>query len=1635
MSDEMKDLTGKIEEQANNLDEIAKKKEEVEAVEQDAVDEYGNLVKLIPTPNFTDCQAVGTLLPINMANEIVSNISRAAEQENLVEFIRVKLGYTSKIKVCKCFSSEQIDALVLAIKAYEQGNGFIIGDMAGIGKGRVCAGIMRFAYMNNIIPVFITQKPYLFNDIYRDFADIEGIGSDSTQVSILPKPLVLHSDGVIMTINGNSAIPTAQGVKVSTPDGQVKFTYINDKKPNSINEICRVLTEDIEKSGNVSLGQDFNCVMLPYSIISQGQKQLRRNFLKSIAPNAYFVFDESHNAASSNASSNVLRHSLELVEKSKGVLFSSATYAKNPNVFGLYVVKTSLSKAVPSLESINDALKVGGENVAEYIASGLCKEGQMIRRVRSFSDCPKITEYVGMKRDVDAFGNTVYQDMLDDKQGEFFNEAIQYYKQMRDFAISDRSKKAVKNAIDRAIRNLGYLLADEKGLKSISSESDKTKRDKLRKDWISRNRNKWVAEYETDNISRYKATFRSNLFLAVKAKYAADKVIECLNTPIPYTNIDGTTGYAPQKPVIAIATTGETIFSDLDLKDGDRIQNDFSVYLQSIYNRLFRGKLVLRQVDGNFFESKKDLAADGIDITEEVTEWVVTNSDFDDFGAQVDMIQAKLAAYQSNLPFSVIDYIRDRIETTRRSSVYFDDPNMPVKAKYGNLSSPNYTFQEGTSRSHMLVKDGNEWVYTKNNRIKSTSALFKGFNNGNYDVMLINVVASTGGSAQSSFKEGMDVRPRNMFVIQFELDINVEVQKRGRVNRTGQINFPTYTYIITKIPVETRMYLMLRKKLRKLDANTSADQTASSKTAEITDYRGNPIEDIFNNYGYDVFVNQFIADPANAKYKTILDGLKFMGAAAQSAASTAAATGNSAEEKEVKLEQFNSFIRELELYPTDIQESFFNQMNSLYAVEKANLDALGEWQEELRPKNYKAALKQRVVRQLNSGDTIFSMPLFMADYYTLDDFVPKSKDWVEKKMKELAVWEGQKMSPQDYWVNFNNDFSNELADFAVKYLLILNEKRPVPQDYATTVDYDDAVAKFDLATDVKLSAATSNMRQLQEMIEFFVPGKAVTMLSPDGYYMNGRFVGFRVHKSQTQFKYSASNIEFIFCFLSHVAYGVMPKNKAETIMITTKERLGNTAMFGAGWLDEVNQWKRDADKRVIRRFYTGNILSGIVQAAEDKLQSAGSATLKDFFLSRFTNIDGSITTAVELRYESAGYALRGGINVSDSVLKVSCDSPFFLQYASDLQNSLGDKLNVSIFPLWNIESEKVNDRAIAVVRRLTRTRDAVGNIVVSNMLQFEIVQSATRPKDKAGVTYTKAISEKEAMYNFLYHDVDLLSKFDANKVRDDDTYRPIDYAQRRTQVYNKKTFSYDTKTKYNNLYVKIKTYSYDLDSVDDVDALKTFLIDIYSKYEVSFNFRSDASGYLNVDQQDDVFTPGSEEGTGMTFPEGEYEYVFIRKISDAIYDLIPNKIGRSNSDTYGGVRLSQPLSPDRLPSFEMKPFEIPNEILVKLAFSVLDSIQKTDFLEGLKQIAAQKTDIEVGEYVRKYLTKISVPIVYFFGDMRGSEYGKIMKNYALNEDISSLIFDKQTQTDRGAAKTEITIMDAEDVILKLLSTL
>jgi len=1637
---EQNKLTEQLEKEAERILRAENLKKEVEAQEEEIYSSQEK-IKLIPTPRFSDAKAVGTLLPKNMANETVTNLSVLAQEFDFIEFLKEKLGYSSRIKVVQSFASEQVDALVLAIKSFEKNNAFILGDMAGIGKGRVCAGVIRYAYQQGIIPVFMTQKPYLLNDIYRDIKDIDGLGDNDKGQKESPRPFVMHNEGVIVDREGNP-IPTNQLYKTTYKNGEAIYRFVDDIKPYSINVLADEMSDEIERTGEVKLSKDFNCVMFPYSVISQSRSAARKRFLNNIAPNTILIFDESHNAASANMSSNILRNGLPLVEASKAVLFSSATYAKNPSVFNLYVVKTALRSAVPSLESISDALKIGGENVSEYIASGLVKEGQMIRRVRSFGDCKKITEFVGKLRSVDAFDENIYSDLPNDTQRAFYDEAIGYFKELRDFSKSEMTEQAVKTAVYRAVDDLGKEVANKDAYElCLKGPADKLK--DLRETFIKENKGKYILNFDSDSISHYKATFRENLFLAIKGKFTADKIIECLNTPVQYKNLDGTQHFAPMKPIIAIANTGETIFDELRYDIGQEVQNDFSEYIKAIYNKLFVGNFTLRKVDKNIFETKASLTAGGIDFELIRGDYKVEMDDFFDNGVKITAIQNKLNNYKSDLPFSFIDYIRDAIENTERSRVYFGSNNAPL---YGEASSKFYRLAEGTSRKFMMKRDENGVLrYQVNDRIKSTTKVFRAFNSGAIDVMLINVVASTGGSAQSSPSEGPDTRPRNMFVVQFEPDINIEVQKRGRINRTGQLNNPTYTYIISQIPSELRKYLMFRKKLRKLDANTSADQTASSSEAEIKDANGEVIEDIFNHYGFEVFIDDFIKLPNNDAYNKIFEDLTFR--------SKKVSADAEAEQDEINVEHFNAFVRELELYPAGTvlsdptspnQEFFFNEMNKKYIEKKNFLLARQEFQAELDTQDYKASLKQRVVIQLNSGSTVFSLPLFLADYYTLDSKKPLSKDKVEAKMNELAVWEGQALQPMEAYSKLLEDFlieSKKYKDYIKQEAENLSQ--PSRDEFAKDQDgqdsYDRAMYMFQAKKNAKINRESEDVELIKRMLIYFKPDTKIIY----GYGGIGKFLGYKIVSSSTRFKYTKGSIQFVFAFLQSPLLVLKLSSNLEDLLaikdMSTPYFSGQLAAIAKNDADRIDDWRPVLNRRIIRRFFAGNILSGIVEATKQKKEGK----FNTWVLTRFKNYDGSINTAIELKFDKE---LPKNVEIQEENLNLSVSSKNsnIYDYITKMLISLGYKFTVTdtygyyrityqdIYPIWNIETDKICDRAICIVKRRVNMYDANEKKYKDiDIIQFEIIQSYILTELKQSrQKIEKARKVGEKMYNNLYYDQQFQDMFEDHLISKDPEKRIINYG---FMLYKDPKGKRDYSSKHNELKTYIKTYQF-LQS--DVNNINMFLSELYNRYDISFNFRSDVAGYYNIKSDTDQYTESKKEDS-LVYPIGEYQYRFIRSVSQSVIDAIPNVISKTDEGAYGGVVTKQPLVPTVLPSYEMKPYKFDNEIYVKLTLSVLDEAEKAQFIKELEDLAdVQNADAyEIGEFIKSFLVKRTVGTIYFYGDLRISDYGKIFQEYALKQDLTKLILDEEEEAYviPKQAKSEVNLDDAESFIIKLWS--
>lgn len=193
----------------------------------------------------------------------------------------------------KRFSAEQLDSIGLAILKIKKKTGFIIADETGLGKGRILAGIAQYALKQNLNVIFFSEKKELFSDFYRDLTHTGGL-------EFLDNPIVFHSNAKVYDLEAN---------------------LVFKQTPTSMKKVLS--NQDIKT----------NFVFSTYSQVNSKQSKDKMAFLEKIAKNAIILLDESHNAA---GESNTQKFMHKLIEKSKGVVFSSATYIKNENELELY---------------------------------------------------------------------------------------------------------------------------------------------------------------------------------------------------------------------------------------------------------------------------------------------------------------------------------------------------------------------------------------------------------------------------------------------------------------------------------------------------------------------------------------------------------------------------------------------------------------------------------------------------------------------------------------------------------------------------------------------------------------------------------------------------------------------------------------------------------------------------------------------------------------------------------------------------------------------------------------------------------------------------------------------------------------------------------------------------------------------------------------------------------------------------------------------------------------------------------------------------------------------------------------------------------------------------------------------------
>lgn len=174
----------------------------------------------------------------------------------------------------------------------------------------------------------------------------------------------------------------------------------------------------------------------------------------------------------------------------------------------------------------------------------------------------------------------------------------------------------------------------------------------------------------------------------------------------------------------------------------------------------------------------------------------------------------------------------------------------PIDVIKNELEKAGYKVGELTGRQTEFVYNDNGTVTKIKRADTDKKKLARDFNDGKIDALILNKSAATGISLHASSKY-KDQKKRVMIVAQQQLDVNDEVQMRGRIDRTGQVARGAYEYVVSLIPAEQRLLMMFKAKLKSLDANTTSSQKSKFNEMEVAD--------ITNKYG-DKVVKEYMAE-------------------------------------------------------------------------------------------------------------------------------------------------------------------------------------------------------------------------------------------------------------------------------------------------------------------------------------------------------------------------------------------------------------------------------------------------------------------------------------------------------------------------------------------------------------------------------------------------------------------------------------------------------------------------------------------------------------------------------------------------------------------------------------------------------
>jgi C-terminal domain on Strawberry notch homologue/P-loop containing NTP hydrolase pore-1 len=322
---------------------------------------------VVPYQGASKGPSLNLVSPRNLAGSML-NAQQQLEQaagKSIDQYLAEKLLRTPAVLHTQ-LAGAQVDGAALAIRNIERGGALINTDQGGVGKGRQVAALILYAKARGLVPVFVTAKKNLYQDMVA--RDLPALG-DRDFVPFITDTQYTYENGHGKEVKGrgNSAARTGEMENIirtgQLPNGAhgifTTYDQLKGDRPAGFRETPR------EKFRRKNAKQE-------------RPDGPRWAMLRALAPRALFILDEAHEAAGPQSELNMKFSSV--LPNAHGVYYSSATFAKRPDNMGIYALGTSIRRAGLNNEQLAEALQAGGVPLQQALTSMLADAGELVRR-------------------------------------------------------------------------------------------------------------------------------------------------------------------------------------------------------------------------------------------------------------------------------------------------------------------------------------------------------------------------------------------------------------------------------------------------------------------------------------------------------------------------------------------------------------------------------------------------------------------------------------------------------------------------------------------------------------------------------------------------------------------------------------------------------------------------------------------------------------------------------------------------------------------------------------------------------------------------------------------------------------------------------------------------------------------------------------------------------------------------------------------------------------------------------------------------------------------------------------------------------------------------------------------------------